>query len=200
MFSSAQELLIVWNAWLVPIKSMGTLQLISRDSRSDLYTELETLPAKCKDKNKNILHQATIPPCPTFREGERKLFWWGKHYFSFRPLRFQLTGSSMPSSVSVTGSTDSYWEPATSINPQPNSLPAMWDGKAGFLYSPTLSYKNRNTVDKDKKAARAKVCRSSAAWEGEGKSYVNNNKEEKNECFDVMNSCWSRRWGVLCAP
>ena len=142
--------------------------------------QLETFHVKCKDKRKNILHQAPIPPCPTFREGESKCADEESIPRHSGHCRFQLTDSSVPSSVSVTGSTDSYWEPATSINPQPNSLPAIWDGKAGFLYPPTLSYQNRNTVDKDKKVACAKVCRSITAWEDEVKSYVNNNKEKMN--------------------
>lgn len=83
-------------------------------------------------KTKNTLHQAAIAQLPTLREGESKLCWWGKHSSSPGPLPFQLTGFSMPSSVSVTGSTESCWEPARSINPQPSSLPTVCSGKAVF--------------------------------------------------------------------
>lgn len=107
------------------------------------------------------------------------------------PCHFQLAGSSVPSSVSVTGSSGSHCEPATSINPEPQSSPALRWGTCLCLPTHSLLPKQEHSTEAGK-AACAEVFRSITAWEGEGESYVNNHKG-RSECSDVTDGCWCRR-------
>lgn len=107
------------------------------------------------------------------------------------PCHFQLTGSSVPSSVSVTGSSGSHCEPAMSINPEPKSSPALRGEICPGLPTHSLLPKQEHSTQAGK-AACAEVCRSITAWEGEVESYVNNHKG-RNECSDIMDGCWCRR-------
>lgn len=102
-FSSIQEL-IVWNSWFLPIKSMGTSQVITVTAHNNPDMWIETGHLKCKDKRKHILPPGSHSPTShlhrrqncSFADEESIPPAWG-------PCHFQLAGSAVPSSVSVTG-------------------------------------------------------------------------------------------------
>lgn len=122
-----------------------------------------------------------------------------KAFLLMQSLPLHLTESSMPSSVSVMGSTNSCWEAAMSINPEPNSLPAICYGKAGYPLTQPLSLTRtwmQQTKTKSSPCKGLQVHHSMRRW---NKKLCQQQQRKKNVLFDVRNSCWCR-WGVLLVP